>query len=283
MVRALGREPRLRHRRRRAGARRARDCRRDASAIRRAVALARARARTPTAASARTSRSYRDRALARPRRRRRRRRPRGRCSRCSRPAARSAAVERGVAWLASSAASRRRLGRAASSPAPASRATSTSATTSTRSSSRRWRSAATCGPERGIEGRTADGEYRSRRCSTVASYVSRSRSSAGESAIRLCSCSSRSTAATCLRGLRQDPVPEPRPDEAADGRASASRAVDECGAPIVSIPGGEPLLHPRDRRHRRPASSPRKKYVYLCTNALLLEEKLDALHSRASI
>lgn len=51
------------------------------------------------------------------------------------------------------------------------------------------------------------------------------------------------------------------------------RAVDECGAPVVSIPGGEPLLHPQI--HEIVAGIvARKKYVYLCTNAILLEEKL---------
>jgi hopanoid biosynthesis associated radical SAM protein HpnH len=52
-------------------------------------------------------------------------------------------------------------------------------------------------------------------------------------------------------------------------------AVDECGAPIVSIPGGEPLLYPPiaelvDELVKR------KKYIYLCTNALLLREKLES-------
>lgn len=51
-------------------------------------------------------------------------------------------------------------------------------------------------------------------------------------------------------------------------------AADECGAPIVSIPGGEPLIHPE-----MPAIVEglvkRKKYVYLCTNAILLERKLQ--------
>ena len=52
------------------------------------------------------------------------------------------------------------------------------------------------------------------------------------------------------------------------------RACDECPAPIVSIPGGEPLLHPEIDRIVRGLVG-RRKYVYLCTNALLLEEKLD--------
>lgn len=51
------------------------------------------------------------------------------------------------------------------------------------------------------------------------------------------------------------------------------RAVEECGAPIVSIPGGEPLLHPQIHEIVEGLVA-RKKYVYLCTNALLLKEKL---------
>ncbi len=53
------------------------------------------------------------------------------------------------------------------------------------------------------------------------------------------------------------------------------RAVDECGAPMVSIPGGEPLMYP-DIGRLVEALVARKKYVYLCTNAILLEEKLEA-------
>ena len=52
------------------------------------------------------------------------------------------------------------------------------------------------------------------------------------------------------------------------------RAVDECGAPMVSIPGGEPLLHPQMAEIVEGLVA-RKKYVYLCTNALLLEKQLD--------
>jgi hopanoid biosynthesis associated radical SAM protein HpnH len=51
------------------------------------------------------------------------------------------------------------------------------------------------------------------------------------------------------------------------------RAVDECGAPIVSIPGGEPLLHP-DIVAIVEGLVARRKYVYLCTNAIKLEESL---------
>ncbi|MFZ0885026.1 MAG: adenosyl-hopene transferase HpnH, partial [Candidatus Acidiferrales bacterium] len=52
------------------------------------------------------------------------------------------------------------------------------------------------------------------------------------------------------------------------------RAVDECGAPMVSIPGGEPLMHPQIAEIVEGLVA-RKKYIYLCTNALLLKEKLD--------
>ncbi|MES1257105.1 MAG: adenosyl-hopene transferase HpnH [Acidobacteriota bacterium] len=51
------------------------------------------------------------------------------------------------------------------------------------------------------------------------------------------------------------------------------RAVEECGAPTVSIPGGEPLMHPEIDKIVEGLVA-RKKYIYLCTNALLLKEKL---------
>ncbi|MGH7112474.1 MAG: adenosyl-hopene transferase HpnH, partial [Stellaceae bacterium] len=51
-------------------------------------------------------------------------------------------------------------------------------------------------------------------------------------------------------------------------------AVEECGAPCVVLAGGEPLLH-RDIDKIAAAIVARKKFVYLCTNALLLEKKLD--------
>src|SRR5213080_2082024 len=50
-------------------------------------------------------------------------------------------------------------------------------------------------------------------------------------------------------------------------------AVDECGAPVVSIPGGEPLMHPEIDKIVEGLVA-RKKYIYLCTNALLLKEKI---------
>jgi hopanoid biosynthesis associated radical SAM protein HpnH len=52
------------------------------------------------------------------------------------------------------------------------------------------------------------------------------------------------------------------------------RAVDECGAPMVSIPGGEPLMHSQIGKIVEGLVT-RQKYIYLCTNALLLKEKLD--------
>ena len=67
------------------------------------------------------------------------------------------------------------------------------------------------------------------------------------------------------------------PDHVLDKRLSPEQcwaAVDECGAPMVSIPGGEPLIHPEMTEIVRGMVA-RKKYVYLCTNALLLERKLD--------
>jgi len=51
-------------------------------------------------------------------------------------------------------------------------------------------------------------------------------------------------------------------------------AVDECGAPMVAIPGGEPLIH-KDIGEIVKGIVARKKFVSLCTNALLLEKKLD--------
>ena len=50
----------------------------------------------------------------------------------------------------------------------------------------------------------------------------------------------------------------------------ALHAVDECGAPVVSIAGGEPLLHKQLPEIVRGIVA-RKKFVYLCTNALLMD------------
>ncbi len=51
-------------------------------------------------------------------------------------------------------------------------------------------------------------------------------------------------------------------------------AIDECGAPAVSIAGGEPLLH-RDMPRIVKGYIERKKFVILCTNALLMKKKID--------
>ncbi len=56
--------------------------------------------------------------------------------------------------------------------------------------------------------------------------------------------------------------------------ADALAAADECGAPVVSIAGGEPLLHKEMPEIVRGLLA-RKKFIYLCTNALLLEKKMD--------
>jgi hopanoid biosynthesis associated radical SAM protein HpnH len=50
-------------------------------------------------------------------------------------------------------------------------------------------------------------------------------------------------------------------------------AVEECGAPVVSIPGGEPLLHPQIDEIVRGLVE-RRRFVYLCTNGILLEKNL---------
>jgi hopanoid biosynthesis associated radical SAM protein HpnH len=65
-------------------------------------------------------------------------------------------------------------------------------------------------------------------------------------------------------------------DETLDKRLSLREcldAVDECGAPVVSIAGGEPLIH-KDIVEIVDGIITGKKFVYLCTNALLLEKNL---------
>jgi hopanoid biosynthesis associated radical SAM protein HpnH len=54
----------------------------------------------------------------------------------------------------------------------------------------------------------------------------------------------------------------------------ALKAVDECGAPMVSIPGGEPLIH-KEMPQIVAGIVARKKFVYLCTNAILLAKHID--------
>ena len=56
--------------------------------------------------------------------------------------------------------------------------------------------------------------------------------------------------------------------------ADCLQAVDDCGAPVVSIAGGEPLLH-KDMPAIVKGIIARRKFVYLCTNALLMEKKMD--------
>jgi len=51
-------------------------------------------------------------------------------------------------------------------------------------------------------------------------------------------------------------------------------AVEECGAPVVSIAGGEPLLHPQIAEIIRELTA-RKKFIYLCTNSLLVEKRIE--------
>ena len=63
----------------------------------------------------------------------------------------------------------------------------------------------------------------------------------------------------------------------------AVSAIEECGAPMVSIAGGEPLLHPEIDKMTQELLD-RGRYVYLCTNALLLARKIDRFkpHDRFS-
>jgi hopanoid biosynthesis associated radical SAM protein HpnH len=67
------------------------------------------------------------------------------------------------------------------------------------------------------------------------------------------------------------------PEEILDRRLSVAEcmaAIDECGAPVVSIAGGEPLIHKEMPQIVR-GFIERKKFVYLCTNALLLARRMD--------
>jgi hopanoid biosynthesis associated radical SAM protein HpnH len=67
------------------------------------------------------------------------------------------------------------------------------------------------------------------------------------------------------------------PKEILDKRLSfdeCMQAIDECGAPIVSIAGGEPLIH-KEMNQIVNGFVGRKKFVYLCTNAILLRKHID--------
>lgn len=66
------------------------------------------------------------------------------------------------------------------------------------------------------------------------------------------------------------------PEETLQKRLSVEeclQAADECGAPMVSLPGGEPLIHPEIDKIVEGLVE-QKRYIYLCTNAILLERKL---------
>jgi hopanoid biosynthesis associated radical SAM protein HpnH len=54
----------------------------------------------------------------------------------------------------------------------------------------------------------------------------------------------------------------------------ALAAIEECGSPMVSIAGGEPLVHPEIHVIAKELVA-RKKFVFLCTNAILMEKRLD--------
>ncbi len=67
------------------------------------------------------------------------------------------------------------------------------------------------------------------------------------------------------------------PKEILEKRMSVSEcveAVEECGAPVVSIPGGEPLLHPEIHKIVDELIK-RKKFIYLCTNSTLLKKRIS--------
>jgi hopanoid biosynthesis associated radical SAM protein HpnH len=67
------------------------------------------------------------------------------------------------------------------------------------------------------------------------------------------------------------------PKEILDKRLSyedCMSAIDECGAPVVSIAGGEPLIH-KEMNKIVQGYVDRKKFVYLCTNAILLKKHMD--------
>jgi hopanoid biosynthesis associated radical SAM protein HpnH len=67
------------------------------------------------------------------------------------------------------------------------------------------------------------------------------------------------------------------PDKILDQRLSVGdcmRAIDECGAPVVVLAGGEPLLH-RELSKIVSGALAKRKYVTVCTNALLMQKKLE--------
>ena len=67
------------------------------------------------------------------------------------------------------------------------------------------------------------------------------------------------------------------PDKILDQRLSVAdcmQAIDECGAPVVVLAGGEPLLH-RELPEIVNGALAKRKYVTVCTNALLMQKKLE--------
>ena len=75
-----------------------------------------------------------------------------------------------------------------------------------------------------------------------------------------------------LRRLRQDPVSGAHPEDTSSRRKSASARWKSAARRWCRIPGGEPLMHPQIDEIVEGLVA-RKKYIYLCTNALLLKEK----------
>ena len=66
------------------------------------------------------------------------------------------------------------------------------------------------------------------------------------------------------------------PKEILDQRLSVEQcieAVEECGAPIISIPGGEPLIH--EKYTIIVEELVKEKSSFICTNALLMEKKME--------
>jgi hopanoid biosynthesis associated radical SAM protein HpnH len=61
---------------------------------------------------------------------------------------------------------------------------------------------------------------------------------------------------------------------------TALAAIEECGAPMVSIAGGEPLVHPEVHVMVEELIK-RKKFVFLCTNGILMKQRLDRFEPSA--
>ena len=59
-------------------------------------------------------------------------------------------------------------------------------------------------------------------------------------------------------------------------------AVDECGAPMVSICGGEPMMYPADRRSWWPAFWSATRHIYLCTNGMFIKKRLQRVQRPTS-